>query len=130
MRHTSNPATTVDGWSTSVCHRLCVEHNNKRHAKLDKHSFCGIFIGYILTMANVQYIDLRSGLIKTCGHTTFDEAWYCTPNSPTVAHLLYDLLLGEKSKPTGAAHTDATECDKQPSTPKLAQHLIRVPLGV
>ena len=53
--------------------RVCVKHSGKRQAKLDKHRFKGIFIGYSTTIANVRYLDLQSGLEKTCGHTAFDE---------------------------------------------------------
>jgi hypothetical protein len=57
--------------------RVCVKRSGKRRAKLDKHSFSGICIGYTDTMKNIRCIDSTTGLIKTCGHATFDEAWYC-----------------------------------------------------
>ena len=73
--------------------RVCVKRTGKRRAKLDKHNFSGIFIGYTETMKNVRYVDLTTGLVKTCGHATFDEAWYCSKARPPAAQLLYDLGL-------------------------------------
>ena len=46
--------------------------------KVHKHSFAGVFIRYTDTMKNARYIDLTTGLVKTCGHVMFDEVWYCT----------------------------------------------------
>ena len=62
-------------------------------AKLDKHNFSGIFIGYTETIKNVRYVDMTAGLVKTCGHATFDDAWYCSSVRPPAAQLLYDLGL-------------------------------------
>ena len=55
---------------------MCVKCNGKHCAKLDKHSFTGVFIGYTDMTKNVWYSDLITGLVKTCNHATFDEAWY------------------------------------------------------
>ena len=48
-------------------------------------------------MVNIVYLDLGSGRVKTCGHATFDEAWYYQPTRPPAAQLLYDLGLIEAS---------------------------------
>ena len=65
--------------------RVCVKRAGSRRAKLDHHDFRGIFLGYPATMANIVYLDLDSGRVKTCGHATFDEAWYCQPTRPPAA---------------------------------------------
>ena len=57
--------------------RVYVKMSGKLRAKLKKHNYTDVFIGYTATMANVRYIDLKSGLVKICGHATFNEAWYC-----------------------------------------------------
>ena len=81
--------------------RVCVKHSGRRRAKLDKHNFSGIFIGYTETMKNVQYVDLTTGLVKTCGHATFDEAWYCSRAWLPAEQLLYDFgLAPDREEPT------------------------------
>jgi len=62
-------------------------------AKLDKHDFSGLFLGYTSTDQNIRYLDLNSGITKTCHHATFDEAWYLQDNRPPAAQLLYSLGL-------------------------------------
>ena len=116
--------------------RVCVKCSGRRCAKLDKHNFSGIFIGYKETMKNVRYVDLTTGLVKTCGHTTFDEAWYCSRARPPAAHLLYDLgLAPDVDEPTvqptmeGTAQTPP--CPTTHATPKdvpIAAKLERLPL--
>jgi hypothetical protein len=71
--------------------RICVKRTGHRRAKLDKHSFMGIFIGYAATDANVRYIDIESGLVKTSHHAVFDECWYHQPWRLPAADLLYSL---------------------------------------
>ena len=53
----------------------------------------GILLGYSATDQNVGYIDVNSGIDKTCHHAVFDEAWYLQQSRPPVAQLLYDLGL-------------------------------------
>jgi hypothetical protein len=38
-----------------------------------------------------MYLDTTSGIVKTCHHAVFNEAWYLQPTRPPVAQLLYDL---------------------------------------
>ena len=80
--------------------RVCVKRTGKRRAKLDRHDFQGIFIGYSATDQNIRYIDLSTGLVKTCHHAVFDEAWYLYPTRPPAAQLLYDLGLRAEQPPT------------------------------
>ena len=40
-----------------------------------------------------MYLDLTSGIVKSCHHAIFDEAWYLQPTRPPAAQLLYDLGL-------------------------------------
>ena len=75
---------------------MCAKHSGKRRAKLDKHNFSGIFIGFMGTMIIVRYIDLNTGLVKNCEHATFNEAWYCSQARPPAAQLLYDLGLASE----------------------------------
>lgn len=76
--------------------RVCVKRTGKRRAKLDRHDFSGIFLGYTSTDQNIVYIDLNSGIVKTCHHAVFDEAWYLQPSRPPAAQLLYDLGLSNE----------------------------------
>lgn len=71
--------------------RVCVKKAGQRPAKLDKHHFTGIFLGYSATDQNIIYIDLNSGVVKNSHHATFDEAWYLFDTRPPAAQLLYDL---------------------------------------
>jgi hypothetical protein len=68
-----------------------VKKTGQRPAKLDKHNFTGIFLGYSATDQNIIYIDLNSGIVKNSHHATFDEAWYLFDTRPPAAQLLYDL---------------------------------------
>ena len=73
---------------------VCVKRSMKRREKLDCHDFMGVFIRYSATMANVRYIDLTLGIVKTCSHTTtFDEASYFSVTRPPEAQLFYNFGL-------------------------------------
>ena len=43
--------------------RACVKRSGDWHAKLDRHDFTGIFLGYTATDQNVVYLDLLSKVI-------------------------------------------------------------------
>jgi hypothetical protein len=73
--------------------RVCVKRTGLRWCKLDHHGFTGIFLGYTATDQNILYLDLNLGIIKSCHHAIFDEAWYMQPTRPPAARLLYDLGL-------------------------------------
>ena len=73
--------------------RVCVKRAGDRRAKLDHNDFTGIFLGYTATDENVIYIDLKTGVVKTSHHATFDEAWYLQPTRPPAAQLLHDMGL-------------------------------------
>ena len=62
--------------------RVCVKHTGPRCAKLDRHDFTGIFLGYMATDANIRYVDVSSSLVKTSHHDIFDECWFHQPNRP------------------------------------------------
>ena len=72
---------------------VCVKQTGDRRSKLDRHDFTGIFIGYMVSDHNIQYLDMESGLVKSSHHAVFDEAWYMQPQRPPAAQLLYDLGL-------------------------------------
>jgi hypothetical protein len=65
--------------------------------KLDQHDFTGIFLGYTATDQNIVSLDLNSGIVKSCHHAIFDEAWYLQPTQPPAAQLLYNLGLEAES---------------------------------
>ena len=79
--------------------RVCVRRLGKRRAKLDRHDFLGLFIGYTVTNKNIRYIDVDFGVDKISHDTVFDEAWYLQPVRPPAAQLLYDLGLTEDTVP-------------------------------
>ncbi len=85
---TNNPI-----WSTSKTFgsRVCVKCSGNRNAKLDKHDFHGIFLGFTATDQDIIYLDLDTGIVKQSHQATFDEAWYLQPSCPPAAQLLYDL---------------------------------------
>ncbi|KAL7545864.1 hypothetical protein ACHAWF_009220 [Thalassiosira exigua] len=76
---------------------VCVKQTGDRRAKLDRHDFTGLFLGYTATDHNIRYLDIDSGLVKSCHHATFDEAWYLQPVRPPAAQMLYDLGLEDEA---------------------------------
>jgi hypothetical protein len=58
---------------------VCVTRTGTRRCKLDQHDLSEIFLGYTTTDQNICYLDLNSGIVKTCHHAIFDEAWYLQP---------------------------------------------------
>jgi hypothetical protein len=70
-----------------------------RPAKLDRHTFHGIFLGDTATDLNVRYYDLNSGRIKTARHAVFDEAHYMSAKRPPGPKFLFDLGLEDSSDP-------------------------------
>jgi hypothetical protein len=73
--------------------RVWVRRTGARRAKLDRHDFTGIFLGYSASDQNILYLDLELGLVKRSHHARFNEAWYLQPHCPPAAQLLYDLGL-------------------------------------
>ena len=45
--------------------RVCVKRLSKRYAKLDRHDFQGVFLGYSATDKTIRYINLTSNKVKT-----------------------------------------------------------------
>jgi hypothetical protein len=70
-----------------------VKRTGARQSKLDRHDFRGLFLGYTSTDQNIRYLNLDSGITKTCHHATFDKAWYLQDTRPPAAELLYQLGL-------------------------------------
>jgi hypothetical protein len=106
--HSATNKTPYEGWygrKPDVSHlktfgsRVCVKRTGSRRCKLDRHDFTGIFLGYTATDQNIRYLDLDSGIVKTCHHAVFDEAWYLQPTRPPAAQLLYDLGLEAETEP-------------------------------
>ncbi|KAL7524703.1 hypothetical protein ACHAXR_003924, partial [Thalassiosira sp. AJA248-18] len=67
--------------------RVCVKRTGRRRAKLDRHDFRGIFLGFSATDSNIRYLDLDSGVTKTSHHACrkalprdstfyFGRVWY------------------------------------------------------
>lgn len=100
--HKTTKRTPFEGWHGEMPDlsslrtfgsRVCVKRTGKRRAKLDMHDFTGLFLGYTATDNNIIYLDLDSGVVKSCPHAKFDEAWYLQPSRPPAAQLLYNLGL-------------------------------------
>ena len=65
-----------------------------RPAKLDKHTYDGIFLGYEGSSSkNVMYLDVHSGRVKVGGNFNFDEAHYTSTLRPPGPQFLFDLGL-------------------------------------
>jgi hypothetical protein len=74
--------------------RICIKQSGIRQCKLDCNDFTGIFLGYTAMTQNIIYLDLTSGIKKSCHHAIFDEAWYpLKATRPPAAQLFYDLGL-------------------------------------
>ena len=73
--------------------RLYARKPGRRPFKLDHHTSSGYFLGFTATGKNVQYIDEKSGRIKTSTHVIFDEAHMATSakNAPMAAQTLQRL---------------------------------------
>lgn len=71
--------------------------SGERPAKLDRHTFRGVFLGYTATDLNVRYYDLTSGRIKIARHVVFDEAHYMSQTRPPGPQFLYDLGIEDLS---------------------------------
>ena len=95
--------------------RVCVCRPGQRRCKLDRHDYTGLFLGYTATDQNIIYLDLKSGIVKTTHHATFDKAWYLQQQQPPAAQLLYNLGL-EQDNPS----TVLTEPSSNPTIPAAA----------
>ena len=96
--------------------RVCIKKSGDRPAKLDRHAFRGIFIGYTATDKNIRYIDLDSGMVKSSHHAVFDEAWYTQEERPPTAQLLYTLGLDcVEQSPSGLDEVDDQITDHTPT---------------
>jgi hypothetical protein len=109
--------------------RVCVKRPGKRRAKLDRHDFTGIFLGYTASDSNIRYIDLNTGNVKTSHHAVFDEAWYLHPNRPPAAQLLYDLGVVNEDGFTSPPATEEERFAAYPSIPDVAKPLPKLPLN-
>ena len=68
--------------------------NGARPAKLDKHTYDGIFLGYTSTCSNITYVDIHTGRVKICqAPTHFDESHFSNSRRPPGPQFLFDLGL-------------------------------------
>ena len=86
--------------------RLCVFDSRvnckipgQRRAKLDKHTYDGIFLGYGSTDKHIRYMDVNTLREKLTTHATFDEAHYTSEHKPPGPQLLYNLGIYSPSAP-------------------------------
>ncbi|KAL7485618.1 hypothetical protein ACHAW6_011205 [Cyclotella cf. meneghiniana] len=103
--------------------RVCIKVMGKRKAKLNRHDFTGIFIGYTATDDNIRYIDVHSGVVKTSHHAVFDEAWYLQTTRPPAAQLLYDMGMEPELGPT-VVDKSQPKPGPYPRMPESAPHKI------
>jgi hypothetical protein len=64
-----------------------------RPAKLDRHMYHGIFIGYEGSNKNISYIDIHSGCVKNGNRFVIDEAHFTSTSRPPGPQFLFDLGL-------------------------------------
>lgn len=88
-------------------------------------------------MTNIVYLDMQSGVVKTCEHTTFDEAWYCSTTRPPAPQILYDLGIAEvddrAKKPTvtpEARHPPCPVSNRLLTLSTLAARMMMLPLRI
>ena len=103
--------------------RVCVKKSGDRPAKLDRHAFRGIFIGYTATDKNIRYIDLDSGMVKSSHHAVFDEAWYTQEKRPPTAQLLYTLGLDCAEQSPSSSTEVLDNIDTSTPTPLSTSHV-------
>lgn len=103
--------------------RVCVRRTGKRRAKLDRHDFTGIFLGYTATDQNVRYIDVASRQVRSCHHVIFDEAWYLQPAQPPAAQLLYDVGIAVEETSTSPPTAQPTPVAAYPPMAALSKKL-------
>lgn len=109
--------------------RVCVKRSGKRRAKLDRHDFRGLFLGYTATDKNIRYIDLDTGIVKISHHAVYDEAWYLHSSRPPAAQLLYDLgILPEEDDSVRSVVHTSTEAP-YPPMPDKSIPLVRTRSG-
>ena len=98
---------------------------NQPAAKLDRHTYHGIFLGYTGNNANIRYIDLLSGVVKVGATLSFDEAHYMSVDRPPAAQLLYDM--GMQTLPSEHAKTPIPVPTNHDKSPKPAVGPVRLP---
>ena len=113
--------------------RVCVAKPGKRYAKLDRGDYRGIFLGYTATDANVIYLDLDTGVVKSSPSATFDEAWYSQSQRPPAAQFLYSLGLKDELPEVTLSPPPSTDAyPPKPNLklppPKLLSDAIHVPI--
>ncbi len=92
--------------------RVYSKKPGKRPYKLDHHTDAGVFLGYTATDKIVNYIDEKTGRVKTAAHIIYDEAHFTTPanKAPIAAQTLQ--RLGYYAKEDWIAETTA-ELDEE-----------------
>ena len=69
--------------------RVYVKKPGKHKAKLDNHTYNGIFVGFTATDKNINYIDESNSTVKMGTHALFDEAHFTVPASQALQRLGY-----------------------------------------
>ena len=94
--------------------KVFAKNPGRRPYKLDHHTSGGYFLGYTATNKIYNYIDEKSGRVKTATHVIFDEAHMSTPanRAPLAAQTLQ--RLGYYAKEDWIKEVEKEEDEEEP----------------
>ena len=81
-------------------------------------------------MKNIRYIDLKSGVVKTCGHATYNELWYYSQKRPPVGLVVEDEI-DEEQVDEGAGFVTWPSCSSKhgaAGSVPISAHLAILPI--
>lgn len=71
--------------------RVFVRCPGTKPAKLGKHTYMGVFLGYTASNQNKRYINIMLGQVKMAYHIIFDEAHYDSYSQPQGPQFLFNI---------------------------------------
>lgn len=89
--------------------RVCVRRTGRRRAKLDRHDFTGLFLGFTVTDQNIRYLDINTGIVKTSHHAP-------------AAQLLYDMGLSTSYDEEMVRHTRTVSSSPKSTPTPTTEH--------